>query len=946
MGAEDHRHIKVDDAKISVSGKNELTGSNSKEKKYQISLKPADVAILHPSFLCPVLKKVGDEDGFSIIVLTDAMFHNTYEKAEGKEDKKAGPALSGAVDRYLNIVKWTEIDKTSPANEPIFSTLDEAKENIEVHFLWKLSELEDYTLKNKDDKVFAQIDHRVSDMYQSKGLVYGFEIIIKNLPNDVEGLYNISWMDYKKPKAEDEEGYFFELQDNYVKEFNKEYLVGYPKLKCCVKGNDAPNFTEEPTEIQSYHPLYISNKESLDIGHLSDVHISSRQHIFTKSKARLIDGKEGDDNRSDEIGSMVNTSYATLKNLMNQMGGAIDLLIFTGDLIDYNRNFNPNNSVNGTDTLNKSSNIWKALNLDNLKDKTQYPIGIDNLVMYELFKKYYDDHGKPIMLVSGNHEAYTLPYGISPRVKISRAISNSLFSGKWVSVLDDDGEPIYDEEGFEITKFEKLTEDEVIEKSTKEAKADLQESKDGDDPNIYFDRANDGIAADHNLTISEAILMYGPDFARIVMAAASDTAGERNFKPENLSWFYHVFTPLSSYITSYGEQCFIGLGWGEDEKFIGKKQGEWSIGSFLPRATESISDAQLALLTSALDEEKSCNVLCSHFTYANYNTPQAFSEEGEINSNDLFGTLGKHDFGTFESNRNEVYKNITDNKIKYTLSGHSHRSGLYQVKDSDTSWVPRRDTMSITAQATKDNKFNPVDGCRMLVAACGGPIAVQNHNNELFNWGLDYPSGNYIKFSGEEESEIGIKTPSIKQAQPRMSVALDYADIFLRDKNHGGLIKEFSSDDNGDFILRINPEAKMSGVNIFRTVSLILYDENIPFEIVGQIKLKKISKENGDLYSFIPDKSIRSLLKKSKKDNPVLYIKIHLIESDNTSFNQYSFENSWTYPVHILEIPLIKDEEDDYDSEEIDGYVIERHSMFGEIPNFIWYKKWFADEYK
>jgi len=570
--------------------------------------------------------------------------------------------------------------------------------------------------------------------------------------------------------------------------------------------------------------------------------------------------------------------------------------------------------------------------------------------MYELFKSYYKDHGKPILLVSGNHEAYTLPYGISPRVKRSRAIKNVLFSGKWVPVLDADGNIIYDEEGFAVTKFEKYTENEVIEKSIGEAEADLQESKDEDDPNIYSDRANDGIPADHNLTISEAILMYGPDFARIVMAAASDSAGERNFKPENLAWFYHIFTPLSSYISNYGEQCFIGLGWGEDEKFIGKKQGEWSIGSFLPRATESISDPQLALLTTALEEEKACNVLCSHFTYANYNTPQAFSEEGEINSNDLFGALGKHDYGTFESNRNEVYKNITENKIKYTLSGHSHRSGLYQVKDSDTSWVPGRDTMSITAQATKENKFNPVDGCRMMVAACGGPIAVQNHNNELFNWGLDYPSGNYIKFSGTTESEVGIKTPSIKQAQPRMSVALDYADIFLRDKDHGGLIKEFSSDeDDGEFTLRINPEAKMSGVDIFGEASFVIYRKNNPLEATGKITNKIKDDKNGDLYIFKPDSSIRSLLKKSNKDNPVSYLKIKLNNPDsNTSFNHYNYESHWMYPIHIIKR---SDIEEDYDEDEIEyldvegGYAIERHSVFGEIPDFEWYERKFSHEY-
>ena len=505
MGAEDYKCVKNNDIKISVCGNNELNGSNSKEKKYKINLKPVDLAILHPSFLCPVLKKTGDE--FSIIVLTDKLFFNTYEKCEGKDDKKAGPALSGAVSRYIKIVNWSEINKSSPADKPLFGSLDEAKENIEVHYLWKLDDLEENILTNKDEKIFAQIDHRVMKMYQDKGLVYGFEIVIKSLSNESTGLFDISWMNYSKPKTEGEDGYFFEMQDVYIDEYNMDYRADYLDLKCDVDNNDAPFFTEEPTEIQSYHPLYISDKESLDIGHLSDVHVSSRQHVFTQSKARLIDGKEGDENRSTEIGSLVNTSYSTLKKLMEEMAKDTDLLIFTGDLIDYNRNLNPDNFNKDKKESINSSDIWSALDLERLKDKQKYPVGIDNLVMYELFRDYYKRYNKPIMLVSGNHEAYTLPYGISPRVKLSRAISNALFSGKWVPVLDEDGDPVYDEDGFQEYEFAKYTEEEVIDKSIKEAEADSQEVKDEENPDIYFDRANEGIPADHNLTISVAFTL-------------------------------------------------------------------------------------------------------------------------------------------------------------------------------------------------------------------------------------------------------------------------------------------------------------------------------------------------------------------------------------------------------------------------------------------------------
>ncbi|MCW9032490.1 MAG: metallophosphoesterase, partial [Gammaproteobacteria bacterium] len=644
MAQEQNRYVKNKDKKAQFSSNNELLGSDSKIKKYIFSLKQANVSILSPSFLCPALKKPDEE--LRIIILADKLFFNTYSNSEGKDKTKAGPALSGVVNRYLKISPWSNIDKSSHASTPIFSSNSEAIENIEVHYLWNINDINNNTIirKNSDkseDVVYAQIHSSVSQMYKNENLIYGFEIILKNLPGNYnnEGLFNISWVNYKLNNEDKEDGLFFELQDQYINKFNKNYRIGYKSLSCDVSNHRNPEFSDNETVIESYHPVFISNKELLDIGHLSDVHVSSRQHLFSKSKAKLIDG-EAESFTSEEIGQLVNTSYATLKDLMTQMGSDVDLLIFTGDLIDYNRNLNTNNSKISDGNIVKSSEIWKILNLDNLNNKELYPVGIDNLVMYELFKWYYSEFKKPIMLVSGNHEAYTLPYGISPRVKLSRSLKNTFFPGKHIYVCDPDGNITYDDEGFPVTKHVKLSEDEVIEKSTNEAAADLDEINKNQDPDIYFDRANEGIPADHNLTISEAILMYGPDYARVVMAAASDEGGERNFKPENLDWFYHIFTPLSSFVSFYNEQSFINLGWGDNEKFIGIKQGSWSLGGFLPRSTESVSDEQLAILKSGLNEKKSCNILCSHFTYANYNTPHPFSEAGEINYNDFISTLG------------------------------------------------------------------------------------------------------------------------------------------------------------------------------------------------------------------------------------------------------------------------------------------------------------------
>ncbi|HFB65354.1 MAG TPA: hypothetical protein ENJ60_07415, partial [Aeromonadales bacterium] len=87
----------------------------------------------------------------------------------------------------------------------------------------------------------------------------------------------------------------------------------------------------------------------------------------------------------------------------------------------------------------------------------------------------------------------------------------------------------------------------------------------------------------------------------------------------------------------------------------------------------------------------------------------------------------------------------------YTLFGHSHRSALYQQEGEASSikdTLLLRDNRLVSGQTARiqGNKqcFSPKpEDCRILVAASGGPIPVQNHNYEFFNWGLDIPSGNY-----------------------------------------------------------------------------------------------------------------------------------------------------------------------------------------------------------
>ncbi|PJF33621.1 MAG: hypothetical protein CUN57_01665, partial [Phototrophicales bacterium] len=140
------------------------------------------------------------------------------------------------------------------------------------------------------------------------------------------------------------------------------------------------------------------------------------------------------------------------------------------------------------------------------------------------------------------------------------------------------------------------------------------------------------------------------------------------------------------------------------------------------------------------------------------------------------------DFGTFENERDKVYEELfVNNKASLTLSGHSHRSGLYQVTGTDRAWYGGNPSINVCGAApdAKTQQWKPEfpDRCHILVSGCGGPIAVQNFDGELHNWGLDYPSGSAVIFNERGIQTIKRVIPQNPTAKPRLSVALDFADI-------------------------------------------------------------------------------------------------------------------------------------------------------------------------
>lgn len=331
--------------------------------------------------------------------------------------------------------------------------------------------------------------------------------------------------------------------------------------------------------LMAWHPVIRSAATTLTIGHLSDVHVNVRQNTLAKSPAYLLELPGG----SAAPGTPLFPPAYNLCNSFNALFELVkafamgdpatqksDVLIITGDLLDFNRNLDPNaippNSIAGQ---------WQAFNvLNNIRNPALYKRGLDDMLVYSLLRHVCRTWNLPVFLTTGNHEAYQVPYGISPRKNSWVYAMGALETGGMLSGP-------HGKRPIDPGTLGKAA-DLATQYNDFERASDWAEGK-----------ANEGIPADHNLTIYEACLAYGPAYAQALTS--------NNFDATHCDWFFTLFTPLSDWRVIYGKQCLLGLDWGEGEEYknlVGAlpmradKQGF----GILPRASQAISNKQHYLL--------------------------------------------------------------------------------------------------------------------------------------------------------------------------------------------------------------------------------------------------------------------------------------------------------------------------------------------------------------
>lgn len=940
---------------------------------------PIRAIILYPNIGTPLIIPPG-EKYLNIFIAAESSSKEHFGVRKNGFNTFPGPAIAGYryVDKHLRFY--------SISNKKVKEDTDggrlwndgklcgKAFDNVKV---WCIGRMNSGTIKDIDSNIVANIRKRTLEQYgniqsahpdpedlnaANVGLAWIYQIRIKldSIPNLPTGgaIASIAWM-VTMPEKYMKQPALMGMKDwEYQDKLIYDFLEGQKKnprkshfpdlyefaLTTATLSSKIPEQKKDVSHrLKAWHPFTIGTKKKLTIGHLSDVHINCRQFAMAKSKAQVIPGV------SPELGSKVDITFVSLKNLFDEMKkeGA-DVLFITGDLLDFNRNIDP--SQVSTDIKDQ----WQKFDIaSNISNPALYKRGIDDMLMYSLLRYSYETLKLPVFLTTGNHEAYDIPYGISPR--LNRKTQKTGFF-EMIGLTDSPGNQ----------------KEPVTNSSPSNSKFDLN-------PNAYTHaKANEGVAADHNLTIYEACLIYGPTYAQALTG--------QNFTADNYDWFFTLFTPLADYVINYDKQQIIGLDWGSSENYINLMGVIDTTGidaqgaAILPRASGSVSDKQIDLMENAFAAKKQNaeTLLFSHFTFINFHmeVPFRIGEKQNVVKHPV-QQLNRYNVGTCELNQQWLYDKCINNHVSYHFSGHSHRSGIYTVSQGTPQTQvekPLYNDPNVMIQPIILSDFRTVSGfdpaiepnhphnsasnrTKLIVSSCGGPIGVQNYNNELFTFNMQPPSGTLLSPNASPPIKI-VKTDTTKVpfSRPRLCVALDYlwviwemsdqtkAEEPIRLANPDELALKFASGKIPEYFA-VRFGEKIAALNCVKEInfyiSLKIDTGNIwvKFTMILERATSPLLKSKGYSHTLTFSKPpqanlINSMLKEvTRTKKPASFCEIVLNVPDGPAMQHFDAKDNWYYPVIL---------------EKTNGghwNLARQRGLRGEIPDWRWLGLTFPEKY-
>ncbi len=673
--------------------------------------------------------------------------------------------------------------------------------------------------------------------------------------------------------------------------------------------------------IQSYHPVFVFSGPSAfdyaNLGHLSDIHVNSRLDLLSKSPARVIDYDE-----TTEL-AFVDESPVIGQRITRTGQNFFQLLSQLGAS-------NAHAILIGGDLVDHIKNAYSQ---EMLKAPAPTAGEIWNAVDLNQSDKNYNK----------SHPAY---------------LDFIAFYSLLISFYRSARKPVFCISGNHDCYLEAF----------------------GISPRIGPIRANAGIPADLNLTLYEALLVFGRSFD-----VSFDLENlRRNFQPDFLDWFYTVFTPFSDWWVKFPKQSLVGLAWGEGEDMVSDRLNVWDTAamlsesqgwtSHLPRAKKGVSDEQLALLTAATAErEQRKVVLVTHFTVLSYLEGIPLSDRSD-RMEPHKGELriiwpGDYGMGTFELNRADVLQMLFNKKIQCVVTGHSHRRALYQLGPAKRPLFGVLNPRETAAYSYDPNLYaGRISEPAIVVSDSGGPYPRYNFSGEFMGWGSDKPSGTLVEFDAASGAIKKLHVSKCNCPKPRIAVAMDYLDIDKGEvfKRHIAATDWFSIAKEGEspYVLRIMLKDHVTKVLRITIARILLLGKVKADEPWIRLSLTYQGRSaDGSMSWVVPHEDTTSFKRWVMAADGNCFIAFKLsVDAQNPLSSQYSFDDYW-----IMQVSC-SSEDDGTRSARSEfripprnkHYIIERPSNldasanwfkgalkrnFPEVPDYAWRKRCFPARY-
>ena len=623
-----------------------------KNEQQIVEFRPSDAVIFYPALCNPaVVKKEGTKATLELLVLSenknlqrgDAAFHLRHSVWDDK-DKPSTYHRDAIWKNYIKDKESVVVSKSYLINEKTFGEGDSSPD---------AEEDDGFTLKLGHLNIFPWT------IEKGKDYKYIYKIAVK-LNYISTGMHNIRWVtyhDYHKTYNKTNWWNLIQHVKDFFSEDHKKELKEYGKV------DDKDNIKASP-----YHPFYISTKEELNIGHITDVHLDTRMDLYGQCAASALEVEENckDGVSFDEKDKRVINASHLCKPLSNvvanfnksfmEISGKLlsnsDILVITGDLIDYNKGIHTDQTQKPKGK--KPGDVWEDLEAGTFSFDTKNNKKDRNWFMfYKYLLELYDTYDKPIFTMLGNHdyvEHATAPW--------------PFFGILWNGVYD------------------------------------------------------------MNLTLYENALCYGPSFSD-----DKEFFGNAATSIDFVKWYTFYINPFADFVVNYGDQTLFMVDWGEEgntkmPKVTGKgglhqadnlfsEQADFNTsGNHKYNSSQPYPIKNYSIYKSWINSKPQIKMLFMHATAI---CPKDDVSTGEAVF-DLKWTDSKLQFGTFAFRRKEIIKDIEQGKLHIVLTGHSHRNMLFEVKEGCNHYP-----LPIGSEEMINTDFmEPAN--LVLITSSGGPL--------------------------------------------------------------------------------------------------------------------------------------------------------------------------------------------------------------------------------